>query len=70
MQDIRESREPPVFPLEKLLLSILTDSRVSIEILKKVRLRGESANLDLSIAITRLGKYLNRLFMLIDRPFP
>ncbi|ODM89757.1 Protein Jumonji [Orchesella cincta] len=33
-QDIRESREPPVFPVEKLLLSIVRDNKVSTQVIK------------------------------------
>ncbi|CAG7834068.1 unnamed protein product [Allacma fusca] len=34
--DIRNSKEPPVFPLEKLLLSILLDHKVSTDILQRI----------------------------------
>jgi len=33
-QDIRESKEPPVFPLEKLLITILQDARASLEVVR------------------------------------
>lgn len=35
-QDIQESKEPPVFPLEKLLLSILQDARASLDVVRMV----------------------------------
>jgi len=35
-KDIQFSKEPPVFPLEKLLLSILQDARASLEVVRMV----------------------------------
>ena len=35
-QDIKSSKEPPVFALEKLLLSIVQDHKISTDILKRV----------------------------------